>query len=302
MDNKVSNALAKACKTLSELQIKNGYWPPIMALKAYEPQPLQQPSVLTAQAIRTLALSGNYAYWQNIVKGMGVLIELPIKDDADIVQIATMAIALRLSNTKVAQDQLNKIKKVLIKKQISEGFWPAFPNTNNLTNYNAITALQYLDSPKELTKAKKWLKANKAADGKGWGFNQEVKDSEVSFTANIALALLSCGEDPKSKDIETARKFLLSKQFANGGWPSSRVTYADKATTYGTSMVLLSLLSTGAINKEVEKGIKFLLSLQLENGLWPLCELPSGKGGRYHHLLTGGRHAPCGAVRHCRSG
>jgi len=270
----VSAALEKAASFLEKNQQPDGSWSIVGPFGHKEPPYYQKPIVLTPEAILTLILSKNRRYLPLVSKAINFCLKEEVTDQDHIDLWAWKAIALALSNTETCKKEHPKIIQFLEKHQAQEGYWPCFPSTYNLTNYSVILALHRIGRESALKKAKSWLLKNKAADGIGWGFNHESKESEVSFTGNVTFALLLAGQDPLSGDLQKVKDFLLSKQLADGGWPSSKATIADKSTVYSTAFVVtcLSILSENTSAKQIEKGLKFLLDAQNPDGGWPLTK------------------------------
>jgi len=270
-ENKITSAIARAQKFLLSQQHADGSWR-VEEIKHKEPSVYQTPLVLTSQCMQTLLFSLDRENVPAISKALRFCLMEEISDKDPVDLCAWKLLALRFSNAQLYAKEQEKLSERLIKEQTSEGFWRAFPNTSNLTNFSCVLALK--DSPfqKNLEKAKAWFKESRAEDGRGWGFDNNAKESEVSFTGNVILALLLSGEDPMFAELQQARKFLEEKQFKDGGWSSSKLTVANKQTTYSTAVALMSLmqLSENPFDEKIEKGIKALLGAQLENGCWPL--------------------------------
>jgi len=269
-------AIEKAANYFAERQNDNGSWTlKPEEIKHNEPLEYQKPLILTCEAIETLSLAKNPKFVPNIAKGMNYCLSQADEITQGFETLSHKIKVLRLAKTTYASKQLYECINLLIKNQSKEGFWPHFPmKTYNLTNFYVISSLKYFDCPAVLAKHKDWLLKHVATDKTGWGPTGEDSESQVSFTANAILSLLNCGENPASPIIQKARKFLESKQFSDGGWPSSKTTVADKSTTYATALVLQAfmLISENPFNKKIEDGIKFLLSMQLPNGGWPLVK------------------------------
>ncbi|MEM4248341.1 MAG: prenyltransferase/squalene oxidase repeat-containing protein, partial [Candidatus Nanoarchaeia archaeon] len=270
-ENKIVAAIGKAQKFLLSYQHADGSWR-IEEIKHKEPSVYQTPLVLTSQCMQSLMFLLNQEHIPAINKALRFCLIEEISDKDPIDLCAWKLLALRFSNAALYAKEQEKLAARLAKEQTSEGCWYTFPSTSNLTNFSCILALKDFEFQKNLEKAKAWFKQTRAEDGKGWGFNDNSKESEISFTGNVILALLLTGEDPLCAELQQARKFLEDKQFKDGGWSSSKLTIVHKPTTYSTAVAIMSLmqLSEDPFNERVEKGVKALLDAQLENGCWPL--------------------------------
>jgi prenyltransferase beta subunit len=271
----IQQALERAANFLAQRQEPDGSW----AIKAEdvrhnEPLEYQKTQILTSQSIHTIIVNRNASLLPIIIKGLNWVLnnasEAPLGLEALVFELK----ALMCTNTLSSAKRRYELISLILQQQAKEGYWPHYPlKTFNLTNFQVASILKHFDSKPALEKLRKWLIANMAQDGLGWGsIDSGDKESEVTFTANVILALLDCGQDPSSKEIQNARKFLESKQLSDGGWPSSKLTIANKSTVYATTLVLqaLMLCSENPFSNKIKTGIKFLLNTQLENGGWPL--------------------------------
>ncbi|HKZ49893.1 MAG TPA: prenyltransferase/squalene oxidase repeat-containing protein [Candidatus Nanoarchaeia archaeon] len=274
-----SVALEKARIFLEKSQSPNGSWSVTGTFSHKEPPYYLKEIVLTPEAISALVLINSNKSLNAVSKALNFCLKHVLTDRDHLDMWAWRAVALSLSNAKICKEELAQAVAFLEKQQAAEGYWPSFPSTYNLTNFSVLYSIRKTAKEPALKKARAWLMKNKARDRNGWGFNHESQESEVSYTGNVIKALILAGEDALSNELQEARVFLESKQLADGGWPSSKTTIADKSTTYGTAFATISLmlLSENPFNKNIEKGIKFLLEAQSEDGGWPLVKGEKGE-------------------------
>ena len=287
---KIDIALKKACESVTKRRTKDGHWI-ADKIRHYEPLELQKPLVRTGEAIFTYVFTKSQENLPIVSRALQYCLDYNLENSDPLSLWAWKLMMASLSNTERAKKIQKYSINLLVKQQNRAGYWPYFPGkTYNLHNFMILWALKDYDCKPTLDGAVKWLKKNKAKDGFGWSFDDAQTNSQVSFTANVSLALISLGEDPISETLQTARKFLESKQFPNGGWHSSVRTVSDQPTTYGTALATLTLmlLSEDPLNDKVKKGIKYLLNKQLKDGGWGLID--SDKASKsyttYYSALT----------------
>jgi hypothetical protein len=267
---KVLAAIKKAKDYVASQQCADGSWRIEKTHK--EPPFYQKPIVITSEAIQALAIFADKEKVPAISRGLNFLFREEIAEKDPIDMCSWKSLALRYSNTPVAGREIKKLSAQIASEQTRNGCWRTYPTTFNLTNHYCILALSGCGYEENLEKARKWFINARAKDKLGWGFDNLAEDSEVSFTCNVALALLSIGENPLCPELQAARKFLEDRQFRDGGWPSSKMTVATKSTTYATALALLTLmhLVENPFSPKIDAGIKFLLDSQAEEGFWPL--------------------------------
>jgi hypothetical protein len=270
----IEAAISKAIDYIASTQLEDGSWPTTEA-KHNEPQYLQKVVVVTAQLTASLIRNPSQSNISAIMKGLNYCLNYDFDTFENVDNLALLLLTLRFSSTPLAKRTCDSLYKLILTKQTKQSYWKSMgPYTFNLANFLAVTALNTYNPEKDLSKIAGWFKKNRARDGLAWGMDNHAKQSEPSFTANVALASLHAAADPTEEYLQKARKFLESKQFKNGGWYSSSFTIKDKPTTYSTALCVktLILLSGDISNKSVVNGIKFLLKIQNPKGYWSLVE------------------------------
>ncbi len=270
-DASVIDAIRKAQGFLIQQQKEDGSWR-VEKIGHKEPSVYLTPLVLTSQATQALIFRPDHATIPAIGRALNFCLQEEIGEKNAVDLLAWKLLALRFSNTPIFADEQKRLASSIAKEQNASGFWYAFPGTFNLTNFSCILSLKDFGFRKNLERARAWFKKTRAKDGLGWGVDDKAAVSEISFTGNVALALMYAGEDPISQELQAARKFLEERQMKDGGWPSSKFTVADKPTTYATSLAIMSLLqlSENPFSEKITRGVKALLGAQLESGCWPL--------------------------------
>jgi prenyltransferase beta subunit len=273
MADKVAAALEKGREFLLGKQNSDGSWSE--GREHGEPPQYRKAIVTSCNALEGIGLVLESNCIAPHSKGVNYVLngQLTAEDAIDL--WAMKLLGLRFVKTDLVVKEKEKILKFLLSKQNPKGFWPSFPSTYNLTNYVVVRSIHNnISAAKNLQRIRSWLKKTKAKDGEGWGFNDQSEESEPSYTCNVVQALILAGENPLSKELQDARKFLERKQFPDGGWPSSKTTVADKPTIYGTAIAALSMLflSDDINSKPIKNGIRFLLETQRPDGGWPMLK------------------------------
>ena len=271
----------KAAESICKIQKKDGSWE-LEAVRHEQPRDYLKQLVLTSQATQTLILTGSKKAIPSINKGFFYCLDYELEpNDPLVFWIWKLRILKYFKDIEKVKKETTEMTKHIVSKQKS-GYWPAFPTTFNLTNFNALIAIHDMCEPSILEKSRKWFLKNKAKDKIGWGKDEEEKDSWTTFTSNVATALILSGEDPLSKDLTKVCTYLEKKMLKNGSWASTKYT-TKEPTIYATSVatVALMLLSENPFNEKVEKGVEFLKKTQLKNGGWPLV-----KGGKMEIYTT----------------
>jgi squalene-hopene/tetraprenyl-beta-curcumene cyclase len=117
-----------------------------------------------------------------------------------------------------------------------------------------------------------WLLAAQETDGSWfgrWGVNH------VYGTGAALPALIVAGEDPGSKPIRRAVRWLEERQNEDGGWGEDARSYDDPewigcgaSTASQTAWALLALHAAGEHSLSVHRGVRWLVETQLPNGTW----------------------------------
>jgi len=269
-DIKIKKAIKNACEFLKKTQNNNGSWSVEMVLHG-APAWYQKPVVLTSQCVQALIYAADITYLPQISKGLHFCLTKEVEDRDRVDVWAWKSLALKYSNAPIYKKEFHKLVKVVADRQTQAGCWRIFPSTFNLTNFSCILALENSKFKKHLQQARRWFKKNLAKDGKGWGIDDNAAESAVSFTSNVAMALLATGENPMHAELQKARSFIENSQLKNNCWSSSKATTTEP-TTYATAIALETLmrLSDDPFNKKLEKGISRLLKSQAKDGGWPL--------------------------------
>jgi prenyltransferase beta subunit len=288
--DKIDSALQKACTFMTEKRNAEGYWSSD-TIKHNEPLELQKPIVRTGEAILTYVAAKNKESLPLLSYALQFCLDNSLEDSDPLSLWAWKLMVASLSNTQRAKKIQKQCADLLIRQQNKAGFWPYFPGkTYNLNNYLILWSLKDYDCKQTLNRAAEWLKKTRAKDKQGWSFDDKQSKSEVSFTSNIILTLISLGEDPTSEILQTAKRFLEDAQLPGGGWHSSSRTVYGQPTTYGTAIATLSLmlLANNPLNEKVAQGVNYILKRQLSDGGWSLTE--EDKVGKsyttYHCALT----------------
>lgn len=127
-----------------------------------------------------------------------------------------------------------------------------------------------------LSRGERFLRRRQRSDGAwigSWG---------ICFTYGTwfaARGLRACGAPPTDPALRAAARFLLTKQFPDGGWGESwegyvrgeYVPHPDGSQPVMTAWALLGLLNTGAPHARdaIERGVRNLRDSQLDDGDWP---------------------------------
>ncbi len=278
----INKILKKTKNFLIKRQNKDGSWTRKAEIEHKGPVYYLQPVVLTAQAIRTLFLIDQKESSRAIDKAINYCFKTQIIENEPVDILAYHLMALSYSNTPLFIQKQNQLVDLILSKQCQQGYWPSFPHTSNLVNFNTVLGIKDYTQRINFEKLRLWLKSTKAKDNIGWSLNETYKESEISFTSNVVLTLIYSGEDPSQPYLQVARTFLEKHQLDDGGWPSSRLTIANESTIYGTAITLLALmfLCDDPFNEKIEKGINFLVKHQLKDGSWSLEK--KGKTGQYY--------------------
>ncbi len=259
-------ALEKAAKWFISIQKADGSFGPSEG-KFKEPHYYMRNIIITPQSLRALSFSGSELAVPAMRKALKFCLDCDIEEGEPLELQAFKLAALGLSNC--YEDECAHILHLLQKEPVTS--WKSVLNMPLLTNFSIVTCIP----AKELRKTTadtmlKWLRNSGAKDGLGWGPEAESSRSEFTFTAPAILAYVYAGGDPCSKLIQTARKYLESKQADDGSWRSSRLTI-KKPTIYATAICTMALLvSSDNFGKKVQNGISYLLKTQNEDGGWPL--------------------------------
>lgn len=275
---KIRENLIKASKFLIKKQRKDGSWAATKT-KHNEPLDYQKNIVITSQCVQTLIHSPPHNSLNSIKNGIYFCSNFKLDSKDPVSWWASKLKALEYSDSLLYEKQKRKIVNYLCRSQ-KAGYWYSFPRTFNLTNFYVVIALMNFDCDKYLNKTRSWFLRNKAKDKIGWGKDNNSGTSKITFTSNVIIALIATGEDPLSKDLQTARKFIEKNQSKSGGWSSSKLTI-KKVTTYSTAISTLALmiLSENPFNPKIKNGIKYLINSQSRNGGWPLIK---GKKADYY--------------------
>ncbi len=281
-NTEINKILKKTKNFLIKRQNKEGSWTRKREIDHKGPQYYLQPVVLTAQAIRTLFLVGNKENSKVIDKAINFCFKTQIIENEPVDILAYHLMALSYSNTPLFIQKQKQLVNLIFSKQCQKGYWPSFPHTSNLVNFNTVLGIKDYACKINFQKLRQWLKSTKAKDNVGWSLDETYKESEISFTSNVVLTLIYAGEDPSQPFLQVARTYLEKQQLEDGGWPSSRLTIANESTIYGTAITLLALmfLCDDPFNEKIEKGINFLVKHQLKEGSWSLKK--NGKQGQYY--------------------
>lgn len=99
----------------------------------------------------------------------------------------------------------------------------------------------------------------------GWGAAEE-EPSGPDITGAVLEALMACGHDPESAEVQRAVRFLEAAQHAEGWWRGER----GICRLYGTAMALRGLRAAGVDPREaaVLRAGEWLRSIQNADGGW----------------------------------
>ncbi len=282
-DSPIFQALENGRKYLLSIQQEDGSW--VNPVHDFKVLPCyQQPLVLTSEAMSALLLHGNYHDLPQIEKAFLFCRRTKLLPTDYMDAWAFKLQSLLISNLPTVKVEAEEILQYLLDMQDMSGTWPTFPSGYNLTNFTVIMAIKDIAPSSNLELARKWLLKHKAKDSIGWGFDFNSKASELSYTCNVACALLSLGEDPTNANMQKIRKFIEDRQFKTGGWPASTTTYASQPTVYGTSLALLTLLQLvkdPLKDQSILNAINYLIDQQQPDGNWKTFENQDGQAPLY---------------------
>jgi len=270
MDESISDKITKSCEFLVKRQNINGTWDAKTSSKYKEPNTYEKELVITSQCINILLFSNSPKYVDNINKALNYCFNYKLEKREPIEWWAWRLSALKFSNNQLYVKEQKKMIDFLRERQ-ENGIWMKFPGTFNLTNYCIIFALNGFNCNKTFDESIKWFRKNISRDENGWGYGEKSDISHETFTSNVIMAMLIAGEDPNSKQLQKARRYLESAQNKDGSWCSSELSI-KKPTTYATSLAILSLmmLSNNPFNKKVKDAVEYLKKCQNKDGGWPL--------------------------------
>ncbi|MCD6476825.1 MAG: terpene cyclase/mutase family protein [Candidatus Aenigmarchaeota archaeon] len=261
--------LERAGDYLVKEQKQDGSWE---VKKVFHNEPLdwQKDIVVISQNIRTLIMLNSHKYIKSINKGIYFCCKQEFNNNVPIIWNTSKLKLLKYLSS--MEEEKEKIFKIIMKNE-NGGYWYYFPKTFNLANYCAISSIYDMISSIKANQIKRWIIENKAKDKKGWGREEHSDKSSYAFTSNMIESLILLGEDPLSKDIQIASKFIKESQNKDGSWKNSNLT-STKSTTYATSLAALVVMITSdnPFNENIEKAIKYLLNSSHKNGGWPLIK------------------------------
>ena len=262
----VAAALEKAADWLASKQKSDGSWPADRQMFNV-PEDWLSEQFVTGHAAHTLLLAGNVMHVGNVQRAIAFCVNRPLVKMDPISWYASNLLVLNFSDGVHNRRQSDRLAKVLIRRQDADGSWPVYPNALNSMNFMVVTALADHNAAGALNGAVRWFRSCVAADDYGWG-ETTPKDVQVTATAKVSLSLLLCNERPDSRLLRNARRFLESKQNADGNWDSPRFKVPSTDATACSTLALM-LLSKTPFNERVEKAVRWLLKTQSRVGGWP---------------------------------
>jgi hypothetical protein len=268
MDDKIKDAFLKTATYLAKTQKEDGNWS-VKKLLYNEPPIYLKDSIITAQCTKTLIMLSNSMFIDNIKRGLYFCASTEPEEFDKIELWIWKLFMLKFINSPNYKKEKENVIKYICEQQ-KNGHWESYPTTFNLTNFNAVMALQGTGCRKELTAAIDWFKKNKAKDRIGWGIDDKTEESILTFSLNIVLALIAAGEDPTVSYIQKLKDYIEKSQKKDGSWLST--ISVKKPTTYATALatVALMLTSKDPFNERVKKGLDWLVSKMSNGGGWPL--------------------------------
>ncbi len=218
----------------------------------------------------------------------------------DVDDTAVVGMLLHRNGDPAHTESVMRARDWILGMQSSNGGWGAFDadNTHDFLNYipfadhgalldpptadvtaRCVSFLAQLghgaDEP-AMARAIAYLRADQEPDGSWfgrWGTNY------IYGTWSVLCALNAAGLPHDDPDIQRARRWLLARQRADGGWGEDEESYAASppgryrtSTPSQTAWAMLGLMAAGETGPAVARAAEHLASSQRDDGEWD--ELP----------------------------
>ena len=218
----------------------------------------------------------------------------------DVDDTAVVGMLLHRNGDPAHTESVMRARDWVLGMQSSNGGWGAFDadNTHDFLNYipfadhgalldpptadvtaRCVSFLAQLghgaDEP-AMARAIAYLRADQEPDGSWfgrWGTNY------IYGTWSVLCALNAAGLPHDDPDIQRARRWLLARQRADGGWGEDEESYAASppgryrtSTPSQTAWAMLGLMAAGETGPAVARAAEHLASSQRDDGEWD--ELP----------------------------